>query len=366
MSENSNDHRLLPCPIWGTTASKVDCDPENGHGILYDSPRAGGKFLLSSHGDPLSMLKEVDASAKARLTSWLIEKRQLGNRCPEITEKVIEVVKQREQMPIRDRADSILIHINSKTDQSGQYIEYGYDSSEDRNNQTIKDLYVTPITQEQDRNYYELLAYSECTSQEDLEFPIEYLKKHEWIEKRLNCSPHIILRLTLEGKLRLEEINKPKIGSQKVTLEEVSRDQKDSSRGFMAMWFDPSMDQVWEEGFEPGIREAGYDPVRIDKKDHPNRIDEEIINEISKARFIVADLTHGDKGVRGGVYYEAGFAHGRDIRVIFTCHEDCFDKVHFDIRQYYCIKWKDHDKLRKELTKRITGIVGRGPGRSAN
>ena len=46
--------------------------------------------------------------------------------------------------------------------------------------------------------------------------------------------------------------------------------------------------------------------MRIDRHEHVNKIDDEIIAEIRRARFVVADFTHGDTGGRGSVYYEAG------------------------------------------------------------
>ena len=57
-----------------------------------------------------------------------------------------------------------------------------------------------------------------------------------------------------------------------------------------------------------GIKDAGYEAVRIDKQRHLNKIDDEIVAEIRRARFLVADFTQGETGPRGGVYYEAGFS----------------------------------------------------------
>ena len=62
------------------------------------------------------------------------------------------------------------------------------------------------------------------------------------------------------------------------------------------MWFDDSMAEAWELGIRPAIREAGYEPVRIDKMEHINKIDDEIIREIRKARFVVGDFTHEERG----------------------------------------------------------------------
>ena len=88
-----------------------------------------------------------------------------------------------------------------------------------------------------------------------------------------------------------------------------------------------------------------------------------IIAELRRARFVVADFTQGDDGARGGVYYEAGFAHGRGVPIIFSCRADAIEKVHFDTRQYNHIVWeaKKLDKFRDRLTKRIGAVIGDGP-----
>jgi len=135
------------------------------------------------------------------------------------------------------------------------------------------------------------------------------------------------------------------------------------------MWFNESMDSIYEHGFERGIRDAGYDPVRIDKKDHINKIDDEIIADIRRSRFIVADFTSemialGETQThipRGGVYFEAGYAMGRDIPVVWTCRKDMIDLIHFDTRQFNHITWETPEDLAKQLQTRIEAVIGDGP-----
>jgi hypothetical protein len=88
-----------------------------------------------------------------------------------------------------------------------------------------------------------------------------------------------------------------------------------SAQGFVAMWFDESLRDAWTNGFDPGIRIAGFHPVRIDNKDYVGGISDEIMAEIRRSRFVVADYT----GQRNGVYFEAGFALGLGLTVIPTC-----------------------------------------------
>ena len=141
----------------------------------------------------------------------------------------------------------------------------------------------------------------------------------------------------------------------------------DSSQAFVAMWFDPSMDEIYDKGFCPAIKQAGYKALRIDRKPHLNKIDDEVIADIRRSRFVVADFTHGASGARGSVYFEAGFAFGLDIPVIYTCREDMLKKLHFDTRQYPHIGWETDkmDEFRTELQNRIEALIGRGPNRPA-
>ena len=143
--------------------------------------------------------------------------------------------------------------------------------------------------------------------------------------------------------------------------------QIDSAQAFVAMWFSDEMEKVYEEGIKPAIEDAGYKPMRIDRKPDLDKIDDEIIGEIRRSLFLVADMTHGDDGARGGVYYEAGFAYGLGKTVIFTCRKDMIGEVHFDTRQYAHILWKKKKlkKLREQLRDRILARIGEGPERGA-
>ena len=142
-------------------------------------------------------------------------------------------------------------------------------------------------------------------------------------------------------------------------LDEQSLTNVDSSKVFVAMWFDESLWPAYDEGIEPGVTSAGYDPIRIDREEHVNRIDDEIIAEIRQSRFLVADFT----GQRHGVYFEAGFAMGLGIPVIWLCHKDDVDNLHFDTRQYNHIVWKKPEDLQEQLRNRILAVIGEGPNK---
>jgi hypothetical protein len=147
-------------------------------------------------------------------------------------------------------------------------------------------------------------------------------------------------------------------------LEELRTANADSQIGFCAMWFNLQTSDLWSKGIEPGTRSAGYEPFRIDKHNHVNRIDDEIMASIRRSKFCVADFTHGDGGVRGGVYFEAGFALGLGLQVIWTCRKDFIkeQKIHFDVRQYNFLEWESGDlgDFSDRLKNRIESIFGHG------
>ncbi len=107
---------------------------------------------------------------------------------------------------------------------------------------------------------------------------------------------------------------------------------RNSNQCFVAMWFNEEINKFYKkvesaiEGNSNADKSsteygAGYKSFKIDDKLHANYIPPEIIAEIKRSKFMIADLT----GYRGGVYYEAGFAEGLGIPVIYTCRKDWFD-----------------------------------------
>ncbi|HHH75938.1 MAG TPA: hypothetical protein ENL03_02800 [Phycisphaerae bacterium] len=164
----------------------------------------------------------------------------------------------------------------------------------------------------------------------------------------------------------------------------------ESDQAFVAMWFDPSMQEFFDEGIKPAIKNAGYKCLRIDEKPHNNDISDEIIAEIRKSRFIVADFTSGECGKcedcnvdteksdngeveipkdrvhpRGGVYYEAGFAKGLGLEVVWIVRLDQINCIHFDNRQMSFVTYETPDELRKKLCARIEATIGVGPNKQS-
>jgi hypothetical protein len=142
-----------------------------------------------------------------------------------------------------------------------------------------------------------------------------------------------------------------------IAADELRTRRAASSQAFVAMWFTDETKAAYDEGLEPGIRNAGFTPMLIRNKEHANKIDDEIVAEIRRSAFLVADFT----GHRQNVYFETGFAIGLGLQVIWTCRKDHIKDLHFDIRQYNCIDWQDQAELAQRLQRRIEAAFGRGP-----
>jgi hypothetical protein len=161
-----------------------------------------------------------------------------------------------------------------------------------------------------------------------------------FVELRATGSPPYAL--TIKGLLAADQLQ---------TINAVS------SQGFVAMSFDHQLDSAWTNGFDPAIRTAGYAPLRIDDKEYIGGISDEIMAEIRRSKFVVADYTQQ----KNGVYFEAGLALGLGLTVIPTCRENEIDQLHFDIRHLNTLTWVTPEDLAMKLSQRIRAVIGAGP-----
>ena len=325
------------CPIWGTPANLKNAD---GLSIVMNSPRAGGEYRISESlaaAGPEIQLPDGNAG-KARLTCWLVEQRAIGELVPLITCKVLEIVRVRKELTVLERTNRIL-----------QYLAFRFPLGNEFTSNRLLDPAQDILN--------DLLARSGSlhleinSAKNEMEVFFGYLLRLGYLaEIKLNERPEgARFLIRPEGYAHVEEMQHAHVPS---------------SRGFVAMWFDCSMREAYDSGIKLAITDAGYKPCRIDKEEFSGKIDDEIIAEIRRSRFLVADFTQGKKGARGGVYYEAGFAHGLGIPVIFTCRKDAEKNLHFDTRQYNHIIWDTPEHLREKLAKRICATLGDGPDKA--
>lgn len=134
----------------------------------------------------------------------------------------------------------------------------------------------------------------------------------------------------------------------------------ESRTAFMAMKFGNAMlEKVVSECFRPAVARAGFE-LRILTDEQPaGLIDDQLRAAILSARFLIADLTHGSHGA----YWEAGFAEGLGLPVIYTCEATEWNesKTHFDTNHLKTIVWdiSDLERAEKELTATIRATLRR-------
>lgn len=134
--------------------------------------------------------------------------------------------------------------------------------------------------------------------------------------------------------------------------------RRDSRTAFMAMKFgDTQLDHAVDICFRPAVRRAGFELKKLTDEQPAGLIDDQIRASILSGRFMIADLTHGSHGA----YWEAGFAEGLSLPVIYTCERSAWDekKTHFDTNHMLTIIW-DLANLKKtgdELTATIRATL---------
>lgn len=173
---------------------------------------------------------------------------------------------------------------------------------------------------------------------QEVKFVLRALEEEEMIKANPLSPVEFAPRITARGWVRITGL---------------ARNQSESEQAFIAMSFAPELVEVWREGIEPAVTSCRFKPQRVDQEEHNDKICDRIIIEIRKSKFLVADVT----GQRQGVYFEAGFAMGMGIPVIWTCRKDNLENCHFDTRQYNYVVWETPEELKAKLQARIQATI---------
>jgi hypothetical protein len=260
----------------------------------------------------------VTARQRANISGWIREHSSEKLRLDETTLKRLALLST---PSVAERADKLLLELERRTEALGLPVE----------------IRSTAYAGDNDPSW---LAVCWALDENEVGFLV-----HDYLVEKGYCEspggPSHFKTLTAAGYAHLD------------ALRQVNRD---SEIGFCAMWFDPSVEPLWTYAIEPAIGDAGYRPVRIDKVEHNEDINDEMIAKIRRARFVVADFTQQ----RPNVYFEAGFARGMGLNVIWMCREG--EQPHFDVRQFNLINWRDgeYKEACRRLYNRIEATLGHG------
>ncbi|MFA6598365.1 MAG: hypothetical protein WCS69_11620 [Ignavibacteriaceae bacterium] len=137
---------------------------------------------------------------------------------------------------------------------------------------------------------------------------------------------------------------------------ELQRTNKDSFLVFMAMQYDnETLQKIYKDVVIDAVKKTGFDIRKLDDVKRAGLIDDKLRVEIRRSKFIIADLSDENRGS----YWEAGFAEGLGMTVIYICEEEKFDKLstHFDTNHNLTIKWKNDTEGLKKFADELKATI---------
>ena len=201
-------------------------------------------------------------------------------------------------------------------------------------------------------NAYDVLAYIDGENILDLGALIielannnyigtEPRELYDWAELFFGYFADISVKLELKGWQKYEELKSSNVNSK---------------LAFMAMQFDNNyLSDLFEKRIKKAVNDTGFTIRKLDEERRAGLIDDKLRVEIRRSRFMIADLSDNNNGA----YWEAGFAEGLGMPVIYICEESKFQGLHFDTNHHLTVKWnKDKpDEFVEELKATIRATL---------
>ncbi|MCX5848297.1 MAG: hypothetical protein NTW65_02445 [Deltaproteobacteria bacterium] len=303
------------CPVCKLQGQEVLRKSDSGERLTYKCARCG-KFTITHTAERMAEKKNLGP----KLSGWIRNLFELGMDIPEInTNSLTEIEQSIPDYNPSDKQYLFLRNISRKSNYPGDGVS---------------------ILPELDYP----LAWA--SAPEEILFYIRFL-----VERGL------LVRGDKEDSLVLSDgsvsVAKSPYGWE--YLDKYEQRAIELSQAFVAMPFSESMKKVWEKAIKPAINDAGYKACRVDAEKHSDKINAKIIAEIKNSLFVVAEVTEHERIV----YFEAGYAIGRNLPVIWCVQKEELDNVHFDTRQCNHVVWETPEDLKEKLYDVICAVVGR-------
>lgn len=202
------------------------------------------------------------------------------------------------------------------------------------------------ISDETDIDFNHLVAIVGCSDDDDLNLVVSHLMDKGYITNSLDYDGNtgiskLHASLTFEGWERYYELKSS---------------SKFSKLAFMAMKFgNDALERIFMDVIVPTVKESGFDIRRLDQEKRAGLIDDKLRVEIIRSKFLIADLTDDNNGA----YWEAGYAEGLGMPVIYICEEAKFkkDKSHFDTNHHLTVQWKDDTESLKTFAEELKATI---------
>lgn len=305
------------CPLCGAGASFTTASGDASPLLGVECPRCGSYRISGQHAVELVEARNAGRADGAfpadrlhAVSGYIREMTILGHGGVLLRPESVGAMIAAAPRAVPDRADRLLLNLAALSRYAGDRIELAYEHD-----------YV--------------LSYSRHGGE------TAFLMDHLIASGLVDREPGVysVVAVSVQGWGRVETLRSP---------------GRAFSQAFVAMSFETQLLAVYDTAIAPAIRAAGYDPFVITEHEHTGQIDDQILFELNRSRFVIAEFT----GHRPNVYFEAGYALGRGLPVIWTCRSDDMHEAHFDTRQYNHLLWDHADDLRDRLHRRIEVVVG--------
>ena len=121
-----------------------------------------------------------------------------------------------------------------------------------------------------------------------------------------------------------------------------------NNEAFVILPFEDEFEKLYHDKIVPLLEENNYSVKKADSLSTQRNIIEDIIDGITNADLIIADLT----GLNANVFYELGIAHGLGIPTVLITQD--VEELPFDLSAYknveYSLRYDEIEEFSKELS----------------
>ena len=221
-------HATTPCRLCTNEAGIIPAEIGGEHRRC----RRCGEYKISSTAINMIGGRPEDDKSRISLSGWVRNQNALGD-VPFITSNVLKNIGGRALPSVAERADLLLIEVVRSQSSLSDWVELGR---------------AAFVSASYSQNVGEVYVLAEMLCQQGL--------------TRMSSAQPRHVYVNFEGHSRADELVKR---------------PSNSATAFVAMRFADDLDEAYDRGINVAVLNAGYDPVRVDRTEHVNRIDDEII-----------------------------------------------------------------------------------------
>lgn len=191
---------------------------------------------------------------------------------------------------------------------------------------------------------YQLNAWAGIINEENFLALIQALEEFDYISQKSIHSENLIsVKLSLKGWEYFKSLQERNPESKQI---------------FMAMKFEDNAKHFVNTHLKPLTQKLGFDLKLLDEIiSEESLIDDKLRVEIKKSRLLICDLTHGNQGA----YWEAGYAEGLGISVLYICSKTAFNskttKPHFDVNHQEIFTWADDESSIADFKEQLKAKI---------